>query len=281
MSDRQRAILNSYEKSERFLNKEFLDTIDWDSVKNFPLDEKFIPVLVYMRDIEAFTDVYYQQLTGTPTGRDPIIRQFMDRWLHEEQLHAELLDRFLNEAGIPTSEKWYEEAREKIPTAYTVKSKVNKLMINCIGKRFSAVHMTWGAINELSTLQGYKRLWETAEHPVLEHILKGIAREESSHIFFYRSIAQLKLAESKSAQRIARYIIENFWTPVGQGTKPEEDTNYVIHTLFNGEGMKAVETHINGSLEKLPGFESVTAVSDKIAEAIDAAVPQPKPASFQ
>lgn len=269
MTGREHEIIHQYEKDERFLSKSFVDSIPWNDVKNHELSEKFIPVLVYMRDVEAFTDVYYQELMRTPTGRDPLIKRFMDRWWEEEKLHAELIDRFLNEAGIPTSEKWFEQARQKIPKSYTRSSKINSMLANCIGKRFSAVHMTWGAINELSTLQGYKRLWELAQHPVLEYMLKGIAREESSHIFFYHSIAKIKLAESPMAQRISRFIIEHFWSPVGQGTKPEEDTNYIVQTLFSGDGMNTVKQNINGAIQKLPGFTSTNRITNRIQQSLD------------
>lgn len=271
MSMREEVILQQYNKQHRALSKEFVDAIPWKEVSKYPIDEKFIPVLVYMRDVEAFTDIYYKELLRTPTGKDPIIRKFMDRWQVEELQHAALLDRFLNEAGFPTSKEWFDEARAKIPASYSIQKFIQPFITNLVGKRFSAVHMTWGAIQELSTLQGYKRLWETADHPVLTHILKGIAAEESIHIFFYRNIAKVKLEESQFSQRIARYLVEKFWTPVGQGTKPEEDTNYVIKTLFEGEGgLMAVDKNVNHSLALLPGFEHTTKVTDRIAEAISA-----------
>ncbi len=271
MDSREASILSKYQEMPRKLTKEFVDAIPWKDVPKYDIDEKFVPVLVYMRDVEAFTDIYYKDLTRTPTGKDPVIRQFMDQWQVEELQHANLLDRFLNEAGFPTSKKWLDEARAKIPTSYKIKGFIQPWITNMVGKKFSAVHMTWGAIQELSTLQGYKRLWETAKHPVLEHILRGIASEESIHIFFYRNIAKLKLEESGLSRRIARFLVEKFWSPVGQGTKPEEDTNYVIATLFSGDhGLEAVDTNVNHSIALLPGFETTKRVTNRIAEAIAA-----------
>lgn len=270
MNDRERVIIDTYEKNERFISKDFLDSIDWASVKKYPLDEKFIPVLLYMRDIEALTDVYYQELRHTPTGKEPVIRRFMDRWREEELTHGDLLNRFLNEAGYPTEEKWYETTKANIPTMYKLKGHVNRLIVNCIGSRFTAVHMTWGAINELSAAQAYKQMWERANHPVLEYILRGIAREEASHIFFYRSMAILKLQESKSSRSIARYIIENYWSPVGQGTKTEEESNHVTSILFDGGALDVVDKHINGALQKFPGLEGTTVVNDRISGAVEA-----------
>ena len=52
------------------------------------------------------------------------------------------------------------------------------------GKYFHGAHMVWGAINEITTLQGYRRLSELARHPVLETVLGAIIREESLHSAF-------------------------------------------------------------------------------------------------
>lgn len=266
MSDREDQVLTQYNKNPRYLSKQFIDSIPWGDVKKHPLPDKFIPIILYMRDIEAFTDIYYKQLIKTPTGKDPIIRKFMDRWLVEEATHAELLNRFLNEAGYETSQRWFEEARQKIPKEYTFKDKVTPMLTNMFGKQFTPVHMTWGAIQELSTLQGYKRLWEMAEHPVLEYILKGIAKEESTHIFFYYTIAKIKLEESKFGQKLTNFIIKNFWKPIGSDIKSAEDTNYVIRELFNGvNALDIVKNNINGSIERLPGFEDIDVILKRIA----------------
>ena len=267
MTTRESEILEKYKEMPRQLSKDFVDAIPWKDVKNFEIDEKFIPVLVYMRDIEAFTDIYYKDMVRTPTGKDPVIRQFMDQWQVEELQHANLLDRFLNEAGYPTSKKWLDEARAKIPTGFKIKGFIQPWITNLIGDRFSAVHMTFGTIQELTTLQGYKRLWETAKHPVLEHILKGIASEESIHIFFYRNIAKLKLEESQYTQRLARFMVEKFWSPVGQGTKPKKETDYLIKTLFgDDEGLERMDVNVNGSLSLLPGFAGTKRVTERVAE---------------
>ena len=57
-----RDVLDWYEKQPRTLTKEFIGGIDWSSVGKHPVDEKFIPVLLYMRDVETLTDVYYEEL---------------------------------------------------------------------------------------------------------------------------------------------------------------------------------------------------------------------------
>ncbi|MCA9376203.1 MAG: hypothetical protein KC925_04030, partial [Candidatus Doudnabacteria bacterium] len=108
-------VLDWYTNQERRLTNDFISTIEWSEVSKHELDERFLPVLVYMRDIEKFTEIYYEELCRTSTGRDPIIRSFMDKWSTEEDTHAVLINRFLQEAGYPTTEQWYDEVRARIP----------------------------------------------------------------------------------------------------------------------------------------------------------------------
>ncbi|MBA4125219.1 MAG: hypothetical protein H0X72_22495 [Acidobacteria bacterium] len=63
----KRDMLNWYEKQPRTLTEEFIGKINWNEIKNYPLDEKFIPVLLYMRDVETLTDVYYEELQRAQT----------------------------------------------------------------------------------------------------------------------------------------------------------------------------------------------------------------------
>lgn len=266
--EREAEALRWYESEERVLNKGFLDAIPWQDVKRHELKPEFFPVLVYMRDIEKFTSIYFDELSRTPTVKDPAIRDFMERWRTEEDLHGDLLNRFLEEAGYPTTGKWEEEARAKIPKGYRLRSFIKPRITNLFGKHFTAVHMTWGTIQELSTLNGYNRLWQMAKHPVLEHLLRAIVREEARHSFFYWSIARIKLLQSPFRQKLTRFIVDRFWSPVGQGTKLKKDANLVIKTLFAGaEGVKLMDQRVNQQMERLPGLAGLKTVTERIASA--------------
>src|SRR6266516_1584928 len=161
-------VLTWYERQPRTVNQAFMKSFPWNEVANYELDPKFIPVLLYMRDIEHFTEIYYNELLKTSTGRDPILRKFMDRWSVEENEHGELLNRFLNESGVHSTERWQAEAKAKIPFSYKISSFFTYLAASPFGKHFSGTHMLWGAINEMTTLQAYRRLWSLADHPILE-----------------------------------------------------------------------------------------------------------------
>lgn len=264
-------VLDWYERQPRALTGEFLDGIDWQDAVNYPLDEKLVPVLLYMRDVETLTEVYYDELRRTPTGKDPVISKFMERWGVEETTHGELLNRFLAEMGISTADRWQDEIKRSVSRFYNINSRIITTLTNLVGKSFTATHMTFGAIHELSTAQGYRRLINLANHPVLSYILKGIIREESVHTQFYYNVARLELRKSAFAQKLSRFVVNNFWSPVGQGAKPARETNYTIATLFGGsDGLEWVDRNISQRIRRLPGFNGLTKI-DETAKAISAA----------
>jgi hypothetical protein len=259
-------VLNWYEKQPRSLNKEFLAEINWSDVQRYPLDKKFVPVLIYMRDVETLTDIYYSHLRRTPTGKDKIISKFMERWSVEELLHGEILNRFLGEAGIETGAEWALEARRAMPFGYKINTFVTTLLTNCFGKNFTGAHMAYGAVNEMSTLQGYRRLIELANHPVLTQILRAFMREESVHTQFYWQTAKIELRNNPFAQKLARFVIDKFWVPVGQGIKSAQDANYTVRTLFgDADGLETVDKLITRRIQELPGFDSLEIINRRIA----------------
>lgn len=260
-------VLDWYESQERALTDEFIGDIPWHKVKDYPLDERLVPVLLYMRDIEILTDMYHEELKRTPTGKDSVISKFMERWGIEEITHGELINRFLNEAGIETPDNWKEKINLDVSGVYNFYTRILTALTNCVGESFTATHMAYGAINELSAAQAYRRLIEIADHPVLTHILKGIIREESVHTQFYYSVARLELKKSKYSQSIARFIVKNFWRPVGSGARPDASRNYAIAMLFGDEeGVEWINRTVTERVQKLPGFDGITKVTDKIAE---------------
>ena len=266
MLETQEEVLSWYESQPRAVTKEFVNSVPWHEVKNHPLDPAFIPVLFYMRDVESYTDVYYRELMRTPTGKNPVIRQFMDRWGAEEADHGDLLNRFLAEAGVPVEERWQEKAKAAIPFRYKVENYAAAHISRIFGRHFSGTHMVWGAINEMTTLQGYRRLWQAAKHPVLELVLRAVAREESAHTKFYWNIARLHLQESGFARKLARTVIEKLWTPVGQGTKPQSETDYAIATLFAGEqGVSFFHDNVSRRIGQLPGFANFQTTTARVA----------------
>jgi hypothetical protein len=264
-------VLDWYERQPPAITRKFIDSIPWRDVSNFDLNPAFVPVLIYMRDIEYFTEMYYHELLRTPTGRDPIIKKFMDRWRVEEDGHANLLNRFLNEAGVPTGGKWRAEARAKIPWSYTINTNLLYWAVKPFGKYFHGAHMAWGAINEITTMHGYRSLSDLAGHPVLKRVLSAIIQEESTHSSFYWNMARIKLGQTKLSRDLARFSIRRFWAPVGTGPKPASEANHVLWTLFKGSrGLDVFERAVGRKIERLPGFKGFTALTERVAPIVQA-----------
>lgn len=272
MFDTDKEVLEWYEQQPRALSKEYVNSIKWNEIKNYPLNPAFVPVLIYMRDIEYFTDMYYQELRRTPTGKDPVIRKFMDRWSIEELHHGNLLNRFLEEAGVPTGKNWQVEATRKIPRLYKIGSYLVDHGTRPFGKYFHGAHMVWGAINEITAMNAYRRLSDLAGHPVLKQLLIGIVQEESIHGSFYWNVARVKLNETQFSKILARFIIGKFWSPVGQGAKPKGETDYIMATLWPGkEGLELFDQKIANRIERLPGFLGFKGLTERIAPVVQGA----------
>jgi len=258
-------VLEWYEKQPRALSREFVSNICWHEIKNYELKPAFAPVLTYMRDVEYLTDMYYNELLRTPTGRDPVIRKFMDRWSIEELHHGNLLNRFLEEAGFNPSKTWQDDTNRSVPRGYRIGSYLIDRATRPFGRHFHGAHMVWGAINEITAMQSYRQLGELSGHPVLKQLLSGLIQEESIHASFYFNVARVKLAETKFSRDLARFIIGRFWSPVGQGPKTLNETKYVMSTLFHGQhGLELFREKIGKRIQRLPGFAGFDGLLQRI-----------------
>jgi hypothetical protein len=124
-------------------------------------------------------------------------------------------------------------------------------------KGFPATHMAWGAINEISTLTGYQRMIETTSNPVLADLLGRIIRDERRHYSFYRVEAERRLADSPAARRATRLALDRFWTMVGTGVRPQEETDFVmVHLFGNADGLETAR-RLDGSVDSLPGLDGL------------------------
>lgn len=257
--------LERYLRASRKLD---LEGIDFDAVRRSQLDPAIARCLLYMMDIETHTVIYLRDLLGTKAAQDPEVTAFLSMWVYEEFWHGEALSRFLRAAGErfepdrPRSVRRY-AARTSSAFANAVKALAGKLLPDVI-----ALHMTWGAINELSTLTGYKRVIAQTEHPVLRELLARIIKDERRHYAFYYVQARMRLDGNRRAQRLVRWALSRFWAPVGTGVRPQAETDFVVACLFGGEDGAAAVAEMETELSKLPGLNGMTIISRARAEAV-------------
>jgi hypothetical protein len=113
----------------------------------------------------------------------------------------------------------------------------------------------WGALNELTAVQAYQRLIEVSGHPVLATLLPRLVRDESRHFDFYFHQAERRLARPGAA-RIARFLVDRFWAPVGSGVQPDAEVRFVARHLFGDAAGRRAAERIDASIRRLPGFGS-------------------------
>ena len=147
--------------------------IDWADVPRHPVPPEAIRTLRYMQDIESHTIVYLRSLLATRAIDDPDVARFLACWVYEESFHGLALERFLAAAGHAVGPRPKPHGHES--PAQWLEARITALLSRA-WPDFCAVHMAWGAINELTTLTGYRRLATLAGHPVLSGLLEHHAR---------------------------------------------------------------------------------------------------------
>lgn len=230
-----------------------LDGVRWEDVPSRPISEDLVRCLTYFIDIENQTINYLRDLLVAGAAEDPDVAAFLPCWAYEEAFHGRALERFLNQYGIQLDRFRALRVRHKAGLREKLEALAARLLAR-YSPSFPAVYLTWGAVNEMSTLMGYQGLARRADHPVLTDITRRIMRDESRHFSFYYHMAQQRLKDVR-AQRLTRAILSRFWTPVGQGVKPESEVRWIHRFVFEGPLGKTALEQVDRIIDKLPGLD--------------------------
>ncbi len=243
----------------------------WDEIPRHPLAPEEARCLAYMMDIETHTMIFLRDLLATRAAEEPEITAFLACWAYEELWHGEAFSRFLGEAGVrlppdgelPGRDDAYPSRQARnawIRRAHRAKGRVSRagmMATSMVSRGFPAIHMTWGAVNELSTLTGYQRMVDTTRHPVLADLLTRVIRDERRHYSYYRQEAERRLAESPRAQRITRLALDRLWAMVGTGVRPQAETDFVMVHLFGSPDGLRTAHRLDGMVSSLPGLDGL------------------------
>jgi hypothetical protein len=241
-----------------------LEVRDLDLVNAFRfsrLDGDVLRCLRYMHDIELHTICYLRDLLVTSAHRDPEITTFLTFWSFEEYWHGEAIATVLRAHGEPAGATRVRELRRTRRVTEAIKPFTHGLASLIVGPSMTAVHMTWGAINEWTTQAGYARLAQRCDHPVLQEMLRRIMKQEGRHIDFYSAQASKRLADNRRAQWLTRQALTRFWAPVGSDVMPEPEVRHLISYLFGGEDGAAMAARIDRRVDTLPGLSGLGLVA--------------------
>ena len=243
-----------------------VDGIAWDDVPRHRLSEDVLRVLRYMQNIESYTTIYARSLLSTRAVDDPELSTFLACWLYEETFHGMALARFLAAYG----EGVEAPRRSRMPVSEWFDAFASRVL-SVTWPDFVALHMTWGAINELTTLTGYERLISVAGHPVLSELLSRIMRDEARHFGFYYRQAEKRLVRPSTA-RLTRLIVERFWGPVGIDVAGADETRALARCLLTGADGLAAAQKIDATIRRLPGLDGIRLVQSWLAREVPAGV---------
>ncbi|HEV8421253.1 MAG TPA: ferritin-like domain-containing protein [Actinomycetota bacterium] len=271
--------LDKYLRASRKVD---LGGLPWGRVKETPLLVGEARTLAYMMDIETHTVIFLRDLLATKAAFEPEVTAFLSCWVYEELWHGEAFSRFLGEAGYrlaPDRERVWGDSpypsraarnswiRRRIGSKGYV-SHLATLAAASVVKDFVALHMTWGAVNELCTLMGYHRLIAKTKHPVLVELLQRIIKDERRHFAFYRAQARMRLGRSKQARVVTRWALEHLWAPVGTGVRPQQETDFAVVFVFGDpEGWQAAH-QMDDTIGELPGLGGIRILRDALRDAI-------------
>ena len=171
-------------RCRRILEKSELldvDDLDWDHVGAHRLDAGVIDTLVYMRDVEGFTDTYVVGRAHKSTLADAR-RDFLAVWQAEEFGHSQAI-------AVPRCLRRGDGCRRRAAADYASPRRAPVRASSprrrcCRHRRCRRTHDV-GRANELLTINGYRLLADQCGDPMLAELLRRIATQESRHYSFY------------------------------------------------------------------------------------------------
>jgi rubrerythrin len=260
-----------------------LSDIPWDRVRDVALTSAEIRCLRYMMDIESYTVVFLRDILATPAALDADVTAFLSCWNYEEYWHGEAFSRLLGEAGVPVAPDREEVSHD---SAYPSRQARSQWIRRRMGTRgyishmatlfgsavasqdFVGVHMTWGAVNELTTLTAYHRMIAKTGNTTLVRLLQTIIKQERRHFAFYRAQSRMRLARSARARRLVRWSLERLWAPVGTGIRPQAETDFVVNYLFNDPDGVVALGEMDSTIAVLPGLDGTRYLTEAAKEAV-------------
>jgi hypothetical protein len=231
--------------------------IDWNQAREAGLteDERF--VITYFSDVESQTIRYLRMLLQMKIAFRPSVAAFLTTWSYEEFFHGYELGRLLAVCGAPLEEDRVEKVSGRARINEWIEAALSPLLSRIFSNQFPAVYLSFGAIQEMTTLRGYEHLKQFTRNPVLKLLCDRIARQERRHFAWYFNHARELLMESSGSRILARKLLELNWVPVGAGIKSPEDVKRLFSILFPVESARKLVREIDSKMGTLPGLEGI------------------------
>ncbi len=232
--------------------------IDWQAAADAGLSEDELFVLSYFADQENQTIRYLRMLLGMRIALRPDVAAFLSTWSYEEFFHGYELERVMKTCGREVAANRRDALTESKRLNEYIEAALIPILSAAFRAQFPAVYMTFGAIQELTTLRGYEHIAARTANPVLKVLCDRIAKQERRHFAWYFNNARQLLAESRVAQKLTRGLLSFNWVPVGAGTHPPAEVHRLFEVLFHpAQHAGKVMREIDQKMASLPGLEGL------------------------
>ncbi len=255
------------DKYLRHSKKVDISDLDLSQAANHPVTADEIHALTYMTDIESHTVVYLRAILNTCAIEDPETTAFLSCWAYEEFHHGHTLRQLLNALGVPVTHDRIAEVQQAASWGEWIKEMGSSLICR-MTRHFHGAYLTYGAISELSTLEGYGILARRTQNPIVAEVMRRLAKDERRHFSFYYNKARREL-EPRNAQRLTSFVIRNFWLPVGGGVKPDSEVEWILSFILGDPEGVEIARRIDETIAKLPGMQWFDRLSVSRQDAID------------
>ncbi len=245
---------------ERFLTsstKVPTEDLDWAEARRAGLTPDERTILTYFSDIEGQTIIYTRELLNTKASEDPEIMAFLTMWNYEEFFHGRVLSRILEETGTALGSDRVVQVRRKSLWSENFLAFLSTLFSKLAPDCFITLYMTWGAINELTTLRGYEAIHSMTGNPILQTLCDRIAKQERRHFAWYFNRARERLEKSSRTQKAVRLLLEKAWSPVGAGVKSDEEVRRLLDLVFPGPRVSEMAEDVDRQISTLPGLQGI------------------------
>lgn len=228
--------------------------LDWDYVARVGITDDEARVLAYMGNTESHTIIYLRDVLAGHTARDPEITAFMSCWVYEEFNHGRAIDRVLKVCGRPPRKEHHSKLTESKRWSRDFEAFVAGNLPR-VTPHFAAVHMAWGAIDEMMAASAYTQLAGFTKNRELAKLLLRMAKDERRHQSFYYSQAEKRM-QHPFARFLAKHALNRFWSPVGIGVGGDDDELAFIGWLLydNRRGEEELR-YMDRLMARLPGME--------------------------
>src|SRR5215813_6974289 len=231
--------------------------INWDEAREAGLSEDELFILTYFADVENQTIRYMRMLLGMKIAFQPAVAAFLATWNYEEFFHGYELEKLMQSCGHKLQENRRDINHKKMRLNERIEAAFVPLMSRIFANQFPAVYLSFGAIQEMTTLRGYEHLHLYTQNPILKILCERIAKQERRHFAWYFNHARELLLQSSGARILARKLLEFNWVPVGAGIKSPAEVKRLFMTLFPAPLDRALVREIDSKMGALPGLEGI------------------------